>query len=77
LIVVKLELHSAVTNKITLLGKLVIANDGTGSRTSSHYDAQFIHKDGTIGKTVRIERHRRLAYSVWTLVKKVLNEARY
>lgn len=76
-IVIKVELHSAITNKVRNLAMLVIANDGTGSRDESHYDAQFIHKNGSIGKTVRVERHRRLALPIWTLVRKVLNEAGY
>lgn len=37
MIVVRVELHSAITGIVTNLGQLVIANDGTGSRTRSNY----------------------------------------
>ena len=38
MIVVTVELHSAVTGKVTTLGRAVIANDGTGSVNTGHYD---------------------------------------
>jgi hypothetical protein len=30
MLVVRVELHSAVTGKVTELGRMIVANDGTG-----------------------------------------------
>jgi hypothetical protein len=37
-LVVKIELHSAITGQVKTIGEMVIANDGGGSRTKGDYD---------------------------------------
>jgi hypothetical protein len=79
MIVVKVELHSAITHRMTELGRLVIANDGTGTFATGNYDA-FLGKKGADNaevlrrpqRTGRIEKHARNSYSVWVLVLKAL-----
>lgn len=53
MILVKIELHSAVTGNVSSLGTLVIANDGTGNQNIGNYDACLIHKDGKRGRQSR------------------------
>lgn len=72
MILVKLELHSAITGKVTPLGTMVIANDGTGSRESGNYIAGLVSKDGRRGRQAKIAGHRRLSLSIWVLVAKAL-----
>lgn len=42
MIIVKVELHSAITGKVTELARMEIANDGTGTRTRRHYEARTL-----------------------------------
>lgn len=44
MIVVRMELHSAVTGQVTELGQLVIANTGTGTRTKGNYEVRQSRK---------------------------------
>jgi hypothetical protein len=37
MIVVKIELHSAITGRVSRLGEIVIANDGTGTANQGNY----------------------------------------
>lgn len=52
MIVVKLELHSAVTKEVTQLGQIVIANTGKGSRTRGNYTVRQARKDRLIALTL-------------------------
>lgn len=47
MIVVRVELHSAITNKVTDLGTVVIDNLGTGTKARGDYRARAYRK-GTI-----------------------------
>ena len=42
MLVIKIELHSAVTRQITEIGRMVIYNDGRGTRTKGDYVAQVM-----------------------------------
>jgi len=44
MIVIKIELHSAITRKVTEIGRMVIFNDGMGTRTKGDYEANVIRK---------------------------------
>jgi hypothetical protein len=73
MILVKIELHSAVTGKITEIGRMKIVNIG-GTTTRGNYLAHIMRR-GTLtkpSKTVNIENYPRLSYSVWELVRRVL-----
>lgn len=81
MIVVRIELHSAVTGKVEEIGQMVLANDGT-SRDPKRGD--YTVKLGRRGElsTQRIWQHPqreakvlkypRLAFSVWVLVARAL-----
>lgn len=77
MIVLTMELHSAITKRTSHLGTIRICNDGAGTQRRGNYTAEFIHRDGKKGKKVRVEGHRRVALPVWTLVAKVLKEGGY
>lgn len=75
MIVVKVELHSAITGQITLLGKAIIANDGRGTCASGNYWMDLRGKNNVAMKDrVRIEKWPRQAKHVWALVARMLQE---
>lgn len=80
MIIVKVELHSAITHKITELARMKICNDGTsaGSRRSyigtvfrgrskEQLDKETIHKERLLGNWPAEQLH------VWNLVARFLN----
>lgn len=79
MILVKIELHSAVTGKITPLGLMVISNDGTSANPKrGNYDVR-LGRRGSLGevftkpqRTARVEKYPRAAFSVWVLVARAL-----
>ncbi len=72
MIIVKIELHSAITGKMTEIGRLKIANDGTGSAQCGNYNVQKIGMHGRKLKKARVENHARRSYTVWRLLRKAL-----
>lgn len=83
MIVVTIDLHSAVTLQKKTLGKMVIANIG-GSRERGEYDVWVARKGGTvqevlrgkkIARTGRVLDYPRLSYNVWRLVCRALKSA--
>ncbi len=72
MIVVKIELHSAVTHRVTTLGQINIANDGTGNGTHGNYDVRLIDKNGRVFKRGRVLRFPRVTRSIWTLLRLAL-----
>jgi hypothetical protein len=48
MIVVKIELHSAITREVTQLGQMVIANTGKGTRSRGNYTVKQARKDRLI-----------------------------
>jgi len=86
MIVVTVELHSAVTGQVKLLGKAIIANDGTNSDPSvGHYDLCVGRKGTADLKQIymrpqrhsRVENYPRQKLSVWNLVVRGLAAAGY
>lgn len=84
MLIVKIELHSAITGEITEIGRMRLYNDGTGTRTRSDYvgevfrgrnfevlDKNTVHKRGEVKKWPRLERH------VWNLVAVMLKNMGY
>jgi hypothetical protein len=79
LIVIKVELHSAVNGRITELARMIIANDGSGSKNSMNYNGlsfrgrskEQLDKE-TIIKTGRVEKWKSDSFHVWNLVSKML-----
>lgn len=79
MIVVKVELHSAITGQTTELGRMTIINDGTGSNEIGHYDVRTMRKGtkNVPNRIGRVEDHKRLTYSIWTLIAKGLRSLKY
>jgi hypothetical protein len=83
MLVVKVELHSAVTGEVTELGRAIIANEGTGTPDHGNYNVSIGRKGQTgniaiFSKPVRrgyVRQHARLSSSVWILVRKSLEAA--
>lgn len=87
MLVLKLELHSAITGKVTEIGRTIIANDGTGNAENGNYICKVARKqrDGTEYRNAEIwkkslrlgsvKNHKRKQQNVWRLVIKALNSA--
>lgn len=71
MIIVKVELHSAITNNITLLGVLKICNDGTSNiKERGNYDV-YMYRKNNLNQVLRqgkVTNYPRLSYSIFKLV---------
>lgn len=74
MIVVRVELHSAPTGQVSEIGRMVIANDGTGDRLRGNYTARLMRRGSptAVLRVGEVKDHARLSYSVWVLVAKAL-----
>lgn len=78
MILVKVELHSARTGKVTELGRMEISNVG-GSKDDvrASYRVELMRK-GTTDHVQRrgvVENYPKLSYPIWELVKRALAAA--
>jgi hypothetical protein len=74
-IIVKVELHSARTGKVTEIGRMCISNVGSGSDTRADYYIELMRR-GTTNKAQRlghVSDYPRKSYSVWELVRRALS----
>lgn len=75
MIVVKIELHSAIhPSRSKEIGRMVISNDGTGTDELGSYNVELMRR-GTKDKVLRqglIQNYPRHAYTVWELVRRAL-----
>ena len=83
MIVVRVELHSAITGKLTELARMRICNIG-GTKTRGDYSVEVLRgRDketldaGTVLKAAEVLNHPRLSQHVWNLVAKALASAGY
>jgi hypothetical protein len=83
MIVVRVELHSAVDGSVRELARLHISNAG-GTETLGDYDVQTLRGRSTadldrrmVQRRGRVCRHQRLALHVWHLVAKALGAMGY
>ena len=75
MIIVKIELHSAVTGKVSEIGRMEIANDGkTRDPRRGDYSVCLMQRGTTdrVRRRGEVKNHARLAYSVWVLIAKAL-----
>jgi hypothetical protein len=84
LIVVRVELWSAITGNKTELARMHICNDGGGSLTKGNYDGEaFRGRDadalsrGVVSKIGRVENYPRTSLHVWNLVSRMLKTMGY
>jgi hypothetical protein len=77
MIIVKIELLSAIDNSISEIGRMYITNDGTGTSESGNYHCKIMRRgetsqSGGIWKLGHVNNHHRKSLSIWTLVVKAL-----
>lgn len=74
MIVVRVELHSAIDGRVEELGRMVICNDGTGTPNVGNYDGMVMRKPdfSKVTRRGRLVGHRRQALTVWHLVGRML-----
>jgi hypothetical protein len=85
MIVVKVELHSAITHRVTELARMVIANKGDEPNPKiGNYDVTTIRgrstealDEMTSQRKGEVLGHRRLDEHVWFLVGKALKAVKY
>jgi hypothetical protein len=84
MIIVRVELLSAVSGKTTELARMEIINDGTGTLSRGTYvGTSFIGRDSAAldrqrpSKRGRVERYPRQALHVWNLVTLMLRNMGY
>ncbi len=84
MILVRVELHSAVTGKVTELARAEIVNDGTGSESVGHYVAtvmrgrsrnQLVRRH--VLRSVAVRNWPRQRLHVWNLVAEALKAMGY
>jgi hypothetical protein len=80
MLVIKIELHSAITGKITEIGRMHIFNKGDSIDPKIGNYGVHIFRRGSkssINRVGYVNGHRRLAKPVWNLVAKALKAVRY
>lgn len=81
MIVVRVELHSAITRKVTEIARMHIWNEGDSDdpRIGNYGVAAFRGRDAAplAKRSVSITGWRRLDFHVWNLVRRALEEAGY
>ena len=80
MIIVKIELHSALSGAVTEIGRMHISNEGKftdDKKTKCNYIAQIMRR-GTLTplKSTIVESYPRASYSVWELVRRVLERTK-
>lgn len=84
MIIIKVELHSAITGKVTELARMRIINDETGNMTRRNYIGQTYRgrntKDldkYTIMKGAALKNWPSAQFHVWNLVRAMLTQLGY
>jgi len=89
MLVVRVELHSAVTGKVTEIARMLLFNDGTGTRDTGNYKGKVVRGDTEEHmapaviyqrKSLRegeVKDYPRLKLHVWNLVTRMLTSMKY
>ncbi len=85
MIIVRVELHSAITHKVTELARMEIINDGSSIKPSvGNYMVQTLRGRSkadldmrNVQRVSNVINHPRLQQHVWNLVAKALTAMRY
>lgn len=84
MIIIKVELHSAINHKITELARMKICNDGTGGRIYRNYFGQTFKgrckeqlDRETIQKQTSLNNWPSERFHIWNLVAKMLKNLGY
>ncbi len=74
MLIVRIELHSAVTGQVTTIATGKIVNTGTGSHTQGNYRIELRDAAGRVWKTGHIERFPRKRLLAWDLLHRALEK---
>lgn len=83
MLVVKVELHSAITGKVTEIAKMHIANTGQGTPDRGNYVGKSVKKGrdpyrvGSIMRWGEVFNYPRKSKHVWNLVARMLAAMEY
>ena len=74
MLLVKIELHSARTGKVTEIGRMHIINNGRGTPKRGEYDVRIMRKGttNTVQREGMVRDYPRQSYTVWELVRRAL-----
>jgi hypothetical protein len=73
MIIVKVELHSAIDKTIHELARMHISNDGTGTDEIGNYKIELLKRgSSSVYRIGKVLNHARKRLSVWILVIKAL-----
>jgi hypothetical protein len=75
MLVVKVELHSAITGEVTTLGTAKLINDGSGTPSSGNYRFSFTDKSGREWKSGNLSGFPRKKLLAWDLLYRALCKA--
>lgn len=78
MLVVKVELHSAITGEVSEIGRMRIINDGTAPDRRGNYNIELMRRGANhrVQRSGRVFDHPRLTQSVWQLVAKALESVK-
>lgn len=74
MLVVKIELHSAITGQVTTLATGKIVNTGTGSSDRGNYRVELRDAANRVWKTCHIKDFPRKRLLAWDLLYRVLRK---
>jgi hypothetical protein len=74
MLVIRIELHSAVTGRITTIATGKIVNTGTGSSTQGNYRIELRDAAGRVWKRGHIEGFPRKRLLAWDLFYRALEK---
>jgi hypothetical protein len=84
MIIVRVELHSAITGNVTELARMEICNDGRGSENTGHYQggtlvgrAAAALDRGIVNRKGEVRDYPRQRLHVWHLVARMLDAMGY
>lgn len=77
MLIIKIELLSAITGKTEELGRMHICNRGdSGRKDRGNYKVEVFKKGSrTVMRTGNVENYARFSYNVWRLVLRALKSA--
>jgi hypothetical protein len=74
MLIVRIELHSAVTGQVTTVATGKIVNTGTGSPTQGNYRIELQDAAGRLWKTGHLEGFPRKRLLAWDLLYRTLEK---
>lgn len=84
MIVIRVELHSAITRQVTELGRMTICNDGKGTAERGTYLGKVLRgrsraalDRGEVQRSGTVTNYPRKSSHVWNLVAQMLRDMGY